>query len=88
MMHAQTVANKPMTKLTCWKCGEEALLEAPRAVAAFNAVATGSITADGRHSICGKCGTRSVSTAQALHNKSDNRKIRKAIIREANRKLM
>jgi hypothetical protein len=88
MMHAQTIEKKPMTELTCWKCGEEALVEAPRAVAALNAMATVSVAADGRHSICGKCGTRSVSTAQALQNKSDNRKVRKAIIREANRKLM
>lgn len=87
-MHAQTVEKKPMTELTCWKCGEEALVEAPRAVATPNSVAVSGSTADGRHSICGKCGTRSVSAAQARHNKTDNRKVRKAIIRESNRKLM
>jgi hypothetical protein len=35
---------------------------------------------------CTKCGTHSVSAAQALHNKILGRRNRKAIIKEANRK--
>lgn len=87
-MHAQTVEKKPMTDLTCWKCGEETLAEAPRAAAGFKHAGATSVATDARHSICGKCGARSVNAAQAQHNKAENRKTRKAIIRESNRKLM
>lgn len=88
MMHAQTIEKKPMTDLTCWKCGEEALAETPGATAAPVPAGAPVISAGGRYSICGKCGARSVNAAQALHNKTENRKTRKAMIRESNRRLV
>jgi ribosomal protein L40E len=86
MTDAQAVEKKPMTDLTCWKCGEEALAESP--AAEFSPAGTAGISIGGRYSICSKCGARSINAAQAVHNKMQNRKSRKAIIREANRKLM
>lgn len=88
MTDAQAVEKTPMTDLTCWKCGEEALAESPGAAAAFSPAGTAGVSIGGRYSICSKCGARSVNAAQAVHNKAQNRKSRKAIIREANRKLM
>lgn len=88
MTDAQAVEKKPMTDLTCWKCGEETLAESPGAAAVFSPAGTAGVSIGGRYSICGKCGARSVNAAQAVHNKAQNRKSRKASIREANRKLM
>lgn len=86
-MHAQILENKLMTDLTCWKCGEEALVETPGTAAAPLQAGAPVIAAGGRYSICGKCGTRSVNAVQARHNKTASKKTRKAQIREANRKL-
>jgi ribosomal protein L40E len=88
MTEAQAVAARPMTDRTCWKCGEETLEETPLAAVALSHAGTEGISPVGRHSICSKCGARSVNASQAVHNKAQNRKARKAIIREANRKLM
>ena len=87
MMEAQTVAAKVMTDLTCWKCGEETLKEMVEPVD-LNAFGSHKIVASGlKHSECTKCGTRSVNAVQARLNKTLGRKNRKAIIKEANRKL-
>lgn len=85
-MPAPTAEKKPMTDLTCWKCGEESLVEAP-AAAVLVPAGPPVIAVGGRYSICGKCGTRSVSAVQARHNKVESKKARKAMIRESNRSL-
>ena len=84
MEQTQAIA-KPKSDLTCWKCGEDSLVEA-----AISGVARGPhgdllTSTDIRHSDCQKCGAYSVNAAQALHNKAVGRKSRKALIREANR---
>ena len=84
-MEQTQAAAKITTDLTCWKCGEESLLEA--AIAGVTRGAHGDLLAatDIRHSDCQKCGAYSVNPAQALHNKTIGRKSRKERIREANR---
>jgi hypothetical protein len=85
-MQEQIAEAKVMTDLTCWKCGEESLkvmVEAvdPKAFRSTVAAASGLLQSE-----CTKCGTRSVNTAQARHNKTLGRRNRKAIIKESNRK--
>ena len=85
-MEQAQAAVKVMTDLTCWKCGEESLKEAPAAAATARG-ARGEVagSSDIRHSDCQKCGAYSVNAAQARHNKTMGRKARKEHIREANR---
>jgi ribosomal protein L37E len=83
MQQAQATT-KVMTDLTCWKCGEESLK-----VASDNGTTRGAqgelvASSELQHSECQKCGTYSVNTAQALHNKAIGRKNRKSIIRASN----
>ena len=78
-------AARVMTELTCWKCGEEALHEAAGAGATRGAHGELQPSTELRHSECQKCGTYSVNAAQALHNKTVDRKVRKAKIYESNR---
>lgn len=87
MTQAQIAEKNPVTDLTCWKCGEEALTEAPGAAAESVPVGAPDVSTRGRYSICGKCGARSVDAAQARHNKMASKKVRKARIRESNRSL-
>ena len=85
-MQQQIATAKVMTDLTCWKCGEETLKQLvetvdPKAFKRATVVASGLLQSE-----CTKCGTHSVNTAQALHNKILGRKNRKEIIKESNRK--
>jgi len=84
MEHAQA-AVKIMTDLTCWKCGEESLQEAPTSNTARGTHGELLPPSGVRHSDCQKCGAYSVNAAQARHNKMMGRKTRKELIREANR---
>ena len=86
MMQAQPAAQKVMTDLTCWKCGEETLKEMIQAVDTRAFRSDKAAATRVMQSECTKCGTRSVNAAQALHNKILGRKNRKAIIKETNRK--
>jgi hypothetical protein len=81
----EQATTKVMTELTCWKCGEESLLEAASAGATRGAHGELLASTHLRHSECQKCGTYSVNAAQALHNKAVGRKTRKAHIYESNR---
>lgn len=76
---------KVTTELTCWKCGEESLLEAASSGTTRGAHGELLASTDIRHSECQKCGTYSVNASQALHNKNVGRKSRKARIYESNR---
>jgi hypothetical protein len=84
-MEQAQAAVRVMTDLTCWKCGEESLKEAPAAGIARGAHGEVAGLSDIRHSDCQKCGAYSVNAAQARHNKTMGRKARKEHIREANR---
>lgn len=87
MIEAQTVTAKVMTDLTCWKCGEETLKEMVEIVEP-SVFGSHKVEASGlKQSECTKCGTRSVNATQSRQNKTLGRKNRKAIIKEANRKL-
>ena len=86
MAATSATAPRVVTDLTCWKCGDETL----RPVSGDSE----STASDGRtalfgnqHSVCSKCGALSVNAAQAKHNKTVNRKSRRASIRESNRRL-
>lgn len=84
MSETQAVA-KVMTNLTCWSCGEESLKELveavdPNAFRPANAVSTVIM-----QSVCTKCGAHSINAAQSAVNKTNARKSRKLIIKEANR---
>jgi hypothetical protein len=83
MQQAQA-ATKAMTDLTCWKCGEESLKDSSNNGATRGAHGELVASTDLQHSECQKCGTYSVNTAQALHNKTVGRKTRKSIIRASN----
>ena len=74
-----------VTDLTCWKCGEESLKEAASIVSARGAHGELLTSTDIHHSDCQKCGAYSVNAAQARHNKTASRKVRKDHIRESNR---
>ncbi len=84
MQQAQSAA-KVMTDLTCWKCGEESLKEAPIAGAVRGSSGEVMSSTDVKHSDCQKCGAYSVNAVQARHNKIQGRKARKASIHESNR---
>lgn len=81
----EPATTKVMTELTCWKCGAQALQEAAGTGAARGAHGELQASTEMRHSECQKCGTYSVNAAQALHNKTVGRKVRKARIYESNR---
>ena len=87
MENAQAVETKVMTALTCWKCGAESLLEAAGRMDSISPKGEKIVAESRRHSDCQKCGAYSVNAEQARHNKTVGRKTRKAIIKEANRKL-
>jgi ribosomal protein S27AE len=79
-MTATTV--KTYTERTCWKCGEESLQ--PIAIKPVLA-AKGDTSVFGReHSVCSKCGAKSVNAAQAKRNQTVNRRSRRASIRATN----
>lgn len=84
-MEQAQAATKPMTDLTCWKCGEESLKESVGGAAARGTHGELLTSSEVRHSDCQKCGAYSVNAAQARHNKMMGRKTRKELIREANR---
>lgn len=81
----QAIAAKVVTELTCWKCGEESLKPTTAAGAALNARGEVDVSTATQHSVCEKCGSYAVNPAQARHNKIVGRKVRKSMIREANR---
>lgn len=79
-MAATTV--KTYTEHTCWKCGEESLQPS---VAKPLVAAKGDLSVFGReHSICSKCGAKSVNQEQAKRNQTVNRRSRRASIRATN----
>jgi rRNA maturation protein Nop10 len=83
-----TTTAKTYTERTCWKCGEESLQPAPRD-ARFAGSKDESLAQLGtEHSICSKCGAKSVSAVQAKRNQAVNRKSRRASIRAANGRSM
>ncbi len=84
-MEQANAAAKVVTDLTCWKCGEESLKEAPSAGIARGAHGEALSSTEIKHSDCQKCGAYSVNEAQARHNKIQGRKARKAAIHESNR---
>lgn len=78
-----TAPVKTYTERTCWKCGEESLQPAARD--------TKPLTKDDglalfgtEHSLCSKCGAKSVSAVQAKRNQAVSRRTRRASIRAAN----
>ena len=78
-----TATLKTYTERTCWKCGEESLQ--PAAAKPVVAVKGDALSVFGsEHSICGKCGAKSVSAAQAKRNQTVNRRSRRANIRATN----
>ncbi len=77
-------ATKGMTDLTCWKCGEETLKDAGNNGTTRGAQGELVASTELQHSECQKCGTYSVNRAQALHNKSVDRKTRKSRIYASN----
>ena len=88
MINAHATAEvKVMTDLTCWKCGEESLVEVADAVPAAHLKTEKVVSSASKHSSCGKCGAYSVNATQARHNKTVGRQNRKAIIKESNRAL-
>jgi predicted nucleic-acid-binding Zn-ribbon protein len=86
MADTSHAAAKVITDLTCWKCGEESLQAASTDSTSTSHAGIAGVIGN-QHSTCTKCGATSVNAAQAKHNKTVNRKSRRAGIREANRKL-
>lgn len=85
MMTTTAVAAKIYTDLTCWKCGEESLQ--PMSGTPKSAASSKDKTAapfGNEHSICSKCGAKSVNAAQAKRNRLVDRKARRANLRAAN----
>ena len=86
-MHPQTAEAKIMTDLTCWKCGEESLKEFAPDEETRSAKGEKITSSAIRHSDCQKCGAYSINPAQLRVNQTIARSNRKAVIKEANRKL-
>ena len=74
------------TDLTCWKCGEETLVEMTKAEESNPAKTLKPASLAIRHSECQKCGAYSVNAAQGQYNRVVARGNRKNIIKELNRK--
>lgn len=84
-MTTTTVAAKIHTDLTCWKCGEETLQPTSgTSKSAANSKDETLALFGSEHSVCSKCGAKSVNAAQAKRNQMVNRKTRRANIRAAN----
>jgi len=86
-MAGNTAAEKIITDLTCWKCGEESLQPPSNNTRSITSQDGATAVIGTQHSTCSKCGAISVNAEQAKHNKTVNRKSRRASIREANRRL-
>jgi len=84
-MTTTAVAAKIYTDLTCWKCGEETLQPmSGTSKSAANSRDETPALFGGEHSLCSKCGAKSVNAAQAKRNQLVDRKARRANIRAAN----